>query len=422
MDALDVNINQTSNYSEGLDLYRKGEYHQAIAQLGPIIGQKDVAGKVARFYFGLSHRCLGIDGLNSGDYACAERHIREAIGALGQQEDLAAYLASVYANTRRFDQCARQIQRLGDKDPSATNERNLAQVLWRAGRREEAYMSLHAALRKFGPTAELNLQLGLFHAATGQLDKAQECLTKAAETDSTSADAHYYLGLISAAKASLAPAVRLFQRAFELRPSDLNVAYQLAVAAKAAAQNGIHIILRPIEHTPWADSQEDSSQVRQLAHYLTYEPDFIEAFLALPASEMDHKLFGTLVNVTQMALAENPKYADLHLHCCRMLQRMGQDQPALKHARQALTINPRYTLACVQIGKICARLGRDKEAIKAIESAIRCGADWPDVHLLAGQLEAKRRRPDQAKSHLQRALQLNANYVPAAKALVALAA
>jgi tetratricopeptide (TPR) repeat protein len=268
----------------------------------------------------------------------------------------------------------------------------------------------------------LNLQLGLFHASTDELDKAQEYLTKASEIDPTSADAHYYLGLISAARASLAPAVRLFQRAFELRSGDLTLAYQLAVAARAASQNGIHIVLRPIEHTPFADCQEDSSQVRQLANYITYEPDFIEAFLALPKSEMDQKLFGTLVDVTQMALAGHPDYADLHLHCCRMMQRIGQDQQALKHARQAAAINPRYTQAHVQIGKICARLGRDKEAIKAIQSAIRCGADWPDVHLLAGQLEAKRRRPDQAKAHLQRALKLNANYDPAAKALVALAA
>ncbi len=422
MDGQDTSIDSASNYSVGLDLYRRSEYHQAIAQLGPIIGQDGVAGKVARFYFGLSHRCLGIEGLAGGDYACAERHIRSAIGALGEQADLAKYLASVYANTRRFDQCARQVQRLGDKEPSVENARNFAQVLWRAGRREEAYMSLHAALRRFGPSAELNLQLGLFHAATDELDKAQEHLAKASELDPTSADAHYYLGLISAARASLAPAVRLFQRAFELRGSDLTLAYQLAVAAKAADQNGIHIVLRPIEHTPFAQSEEDSSQVRQLANYLTYEPDFIEAFLALPKSEMDQDLFGTLVDVTQLALAVHPNYADLHLHCCRMLQRMGQDQPALKHARQAVAINPRYAQACVQIGKICARLGRDKEAIKAVESAIRCGADWPDVHLLAGQLEAKRRRPDQAKSHLRRALQLNANYDPAAKALVALAA
>lgn len=406
-------------YTLGINLYRRGQYEKAITELEPLTACKDILGRVARYYYAMSHRKMGIDSLESGRFSHAEAHLRAAVEAVGNKADLPSYMAAVYARTKQTDLCAIEIEKViesrGD-DPSA--RRKLAQTQWRSGRRTEAYMTLTSAMMRFTETGGLHMQLGLFYAAEERFSEARHEMEIAAQIDCSNADCHYYLGMIAQAQQDLRTAVRSYQRSFDLRPEDLRVGYHLALAAKAAAQQGEHFMLRVPEQT----QIQTGSHMYQLAGYVTSEPDFIEAFLILPPSEADEELFGLLAGVLEVAISEHSNYADLHFHCSRTFNRLGQTEAAMRHAKRAVQINPNYVQALIHLGRLYSQVEIVDEAIGCFERAILNGGDWPDVHCHAGELLGQCNRVADARKHLGRALQLNSGYTRASNALESLAA
>ncbi len=97
---------------------------------------------------------------------------------------------------------------------------------------------------------------------------------------------------------------------------------------------------------------------------------------------------------------------------------------AINYARQAIQINPSYVQALLQMGKLCGQEGRHSEATKCLKQAIACGADFPDVHFSIAEvmLRGKAAPPATVRKHLNRALQLNPYYTPAAEVLASMAA
>ena len=412
-------MSQVDHYTEGLSLYRQGRYAEALDELSPLCEQEGLLSRVARYYHAMSHRAMGIEALRRGEFHQAEQHLHTVVEAIGRCGDMTDYLASLYAGTARYRQCAEEMEKAVQSDgDSASVWRKLALARWRAGRRCEAYMTLAEAIRRVGEESELRVQLGLFHAAEEQYPEARAELNRAVEADCTNPDAHYYLALAAAAQNDIPAAVSSFQRALELRPDDLVCAYQLAIAAKAAEQAGFGVILR----LPELLSQPAGSEIRQLARYVCREPDFVDAFLSLPPSAVDDELFDLLGGVLQMAIDEHPAYADLHYRCSRVFHRLGRTDAAIDYGLRALAINPRYIQALIHVGRLYAETSRPQEAIAHLEAAIACGGDWPDVHCLLGELMGRLDARGKARSHLKRALELNATYTRAAKSLELLAA
>lgn len=410
---------ELDSYAAGMALYRCGRYGEALGRLSCLLGRGDLIGNLGRFYTGMSHRALGIEAMRRGEFDSAEEHLRAAAAVLGREADLTSYLASICAGTGRYRACAAEMEKTPDLDEAGPGTwQKLAQAQWRAGRRAEAFMTLTAAVRRFPRSAEVHVQWGLFHAAEERFDEAYPCFQAAVEADCTNAEAHGYLGLSAAAQGAVQTAAQAFQRAFDLRPSDLVLALQLALAAKAAAENGRPIVL----HLPEPTAAPATSQVRQLADYVTAESDFIDAFVALPASAADGELFEVLAGVIQMALAEHDDYADLHYYCGCVFRRLGRIDRAFPHAARAIQINPRYVQALLLAARLHAERGQLGQAIVFVRRAIRCGADWPDIHCLAGEWMICCNRPREAQAHLKRALQLKGGDPRAAEALASLAA
>ena len=407
----------SDHYTQGLYLYRLGYYDEAVSQLKPLQNRRDLTGRLARYYEGMAHRAMGIDAMCEGRYDVAEHHLRMAMGSIGRQADLASYLGALYAQTDRHDACAREMDEVLSRQPdSAVAWRRLAQAQWRAGQREQAYMTLASGIGQVEAKAILYMQLGVFYAAEEELDRARQNLALAVECDCTNSDAHYYLGLTAAASGDVRAAVRCFQRAFELRPDDLMLCFQLALSARAAGLEGGGVIIRmPEMSAPLADSQ-----VRQLAGYITADPDFVDAFVALPESDVDAELFDMLAGVLRIALGEHPNYADLHLRCSRVYQRLDRIAPAVEHAKRAVEINPDYVEALLQLGRLHAEEGRRDDAADCVARAIEKGADWPDIHCFAGELLLQGDTPGEPRPHLERAMELKPGYTRAAEALALL--
>ena len=407
------------DYTRGLASYRKGQYVEAVRRLGGLRGQKGMVGTIATYYHALSHRQLGLEAMSTGDYPAAEAHFREARGGIGRESDLAGYLAKLYARGGRFECCQRQTDLAREQapdDPETWRRHALAQ--WRAGRRIEALMTVTEGLRRLGDDPGLLVQMGLFHAGQEQFEAAKASLERAVAANQGWGEAHGYLGLVALSLREPAAAVRSFQRAFELCPGDLVLAHNLALAAKAAQENGLKVVIRlPDSSAPPADSH-----VLQLAEYVAAEPDFLSAILATPPSLADDQVFGILDRVVTVSLEAHPSYADLHFRRSEIFQRLDRPQESIVSARQALQINPNYLQARVHLGKLLATVGRHRQAARELNKAVAAGADWPDVHYSLADVLAAEGRTNQARDHLQKALKLNAGYRSAADALGKLAA
>lgn len=409
------------NYTRGVLLLRQGRFAEALDELGRFEAPQGLIARLTRYYQAMCHRAIGLEALRTGDFERAQSHLRQAMRIAGGGADLSSYLAAAYAQTGQYSRCAGELEKTaGSAQSSVETLRLLALAQWRAGRRCQAYLTLSEGLRRLGGHSRLHMQMGLFYAAEERFAEARASLARAAEGDCTNADTHYYLALAASAQGDLPAAVRSLQRAFELRPTDLMIAYQLAMAARAAGDGGYHIMLRLPETT--APANLHGSQIRELGAYVAAEPDFIDAFLALPPSEVDDELFGLLLGVVQMALADHPRYADLQYRCSCVLMRLGRRDEAMVHARQAVEINPRYRKALVHLARLTAEAGQVEPALAWLDKALAAGADYADVHCLAGELLQHCNRSDRARRHFARALELNRKYTRASDGLGAVAA
>jgi tetratricopeptide (TPR) repeat protein len=105
-----------------------------------------------------------------------------------------------------------------DLAPSHTLARyNLAMVLRRADRLDEAVRELHRAI-DMEPRAEAYYTLGGIHFHTGDLVRARRALARAVAISPDYADAHHTLGVVHQAEGDWAGAARSLRRAIELRP------------------------------------------------------------------------------------------------------------------------------------------------------------------------------------------------------------
>ena len=235
----------TNQYARGLQWFRRGRWSRAAAELKSLLPRGDAFGQVARFYYASAHRALSGEAVRAGDLVAASDHLRLALFAAGRSCDLADCLAGLYARAGLPDECLRQMDQAAARagnDP--TTGRRLAHAQWRAGRREDAYMTLNEGLRQSAGAGELILQMGLFLAAEERYAEARPWLVRAAVAACDNPDAHYYLALAAAVEGDVRAAAKSFQRALDLRPNDLMAAYQLSLAARAAAEGGHEVTLR----------------------------------------------------------------------------------------------------------------------------------------------------------------------------------
>ena len=409
---------EISKYTQGMLRYRRGDYQGAAELLNSLKDHPGPLGKMALYYGAMSERALGLEAMRTSDFAQAERYLRAAAHAIGRRANLTSYLASCYALNKKFDKCATEMEKSAEPIGGPTEWRKLAQAQWRAGMKTRAMMSLHKAARDFGDDHQIQLQLGLFHAAEERFEEAYKHISSAAQNDCDNATVHYYLGLTAAAQGKCTQAMRSFQRSFDLEPDNLLVARQLSMAASAVHNTGTKFVLR----LPESRHEQESTAAKQLARYITQDSELSEAMLRLPESEVDNDLFGVLAKVLDIALTEHDRYADLHYYASLTHQRLGDTEQAVNHARAALDINPKYVRARMQMADLCESNALTDQAAEHITWAIECGADWPDVHLHAADLLTRCKRTEHAKQHLLRALELKPDYTQAHEALASLAA
>lgn len=405
-------------YQQGLAAFETKRYLDAIDLLGRIAGQRHLPGTLATFYLSQAHMHEGLKQLQAGCYAAAAEHLSTARRLNPQSADLWQRLAACHVGRGRFDLAAAEFERASESgQPDAAVAIRLAHALARDGQFEKAVSALAAEAEASPQRADLRLQLGLLHASVEDFGRAANVLERAAALAPENPDIRQHLGLAYGALGKLTPAVEQLAIAQRKRPYDAYLALLLTMAVQAANQSGASLRIEPTLPRP---RTLDIAAVDRLGEIITNDPEFVEAFISLPESDVDPVVFAELAGILERALERHPDYADLHHHCSRVYARLGRTDQAIDRARKAVEINPRYVQGLIQLGRLYARTQRGGEAIDRLREAVAGGGDYPDVHCLLGDLYRDDGRKREACDAYRRALELNDGYERAREALDAL--
>ena len=405
----------TRLYQEGLAALEQGRYSDAIERLSRIRGGGNLPGTLASFYLGQAHARFGIEELRAGRYGSAAKHLTEAREINPESGGLSKYLVRCFVGQRRFDLAAVELEKEPARHQNESEQPiRLAHALARDGQIDRAVETLAKAIDGEPARADLQFQLGILLASTDDIPAAAETLQSAAELAPWDVDILQYLGLALGALKRPADAAKRLAVAQRLRPGDAHIALLLTLAVEAAEHSGIPTSVDPL---PAEETSADNTSIEALGELIIEEPDFVEAFLSLPDSKMDSRVFAMLAVTLERALEHHPEYADLHHHCSRIYDRLGRTDDAISAARRAVDVNPRYVDALIQLGRLYAETRRDSEAIEPLETAIERGGDYPDVHYMLANLYRTTGDDRRACVEYVRAIKRNSNYERAHRAL-----
>ncbi len=344
--------------------------------------------------------------------------IKRARDVLGDSSSVALLLASLCRAAGNADRAEAHLQSAGGGgEGPAKVELDLADLQIRTGRSQQAMLTLCDALRRHWREPILHLRMGLLYARQEDYSQARKHLSFCVQFAPKNADGHYWLGMCHAVINDPAQAAMSLARAHELRPDRVVWAYQLAQVTRAAADRGIQVDLPIVP----AAAPADKSSLAGLVETICRDSEIVLAMLAVPESDADEELFGSLCGLLELALEQHPNRADLHHRQSLVLDRMGQLDEAIKHARRAVAINPQYVQAHILLGSLLAE-SEPAIAQEHLKCAIAAGGDYADVHVRLAEIAKQAGKVEQARAELERALEINSDYEQAREALEALAA
>lgn len=357
--------------------------------------------------------------LNAGEYERAAETFARAQRAGYLDDSLPSYLAACRAALGQSDEAADSWENAPTEIEltiTATIRRALA--LWQANRRESAIECLRRCIESNTESAELHFQLGTLLSRIDDSDEAELRFTQAVSIDADHSRAAVSLALCCAARHAPHEALKHLQRAQTQRPHDPRIGLLLAQAAKATRQSGRVPCVRAT--MPGSEPHVAHREIQELARIIEHEPDFVDALLSIPISEVDGDVYTLLLATLDLALERQPEHAELHFHCGQVLERLGRQDEAIHANERAIELDPRFIRALIQLGKLYRKTARTNDATRRIEQAIAAGAEYADVHFLLGNLYRDQGETIRARRAYHRALTINERFKPARDALGAL--
>lgn len=411
-------MNTNDSYRRGMAAYNAGKHDEAILLLEPLTGQAGATGLLSRFYLGQAHHQLALGHFKRMRFKEAASHFEAAARLNPAGGGVERFLAACYVKTGRLDLALDQLKAALDRDPDDVNTRiRLGLALWKSEEPAGAIGVIEDGLARTPTHPGLHYQLGIMHAGREEYAAAEECLARAIELDPAHVDAHERLAQCCAVRGDHQKSLELLQRAHALDPRNPRIGLQLSILA------GMSAAARLVEPAQaGAADGLDRAAIDRLGEIIAEEPDFVDAFLSLPPSDVDQEVFSALAATLERALEHHPEYADLHCHCGAIYRRLGKHAAAIAHAEQAVRINPRFVTALILLGQLYSLTERWADSVERLQEAIRQGGDYPDVHYLLGRLYEKTGEAARARGAFERALVLNRDFQPATDALISLQA
>ncbi len=414
-------LDTTDAYRKGMAAFNNGRMDEAAGHLVAAAEASDLEGCLARFYLGQAHFRMGLEALESDRYQAAVEHFRQAhsvgVGGLAASR----YLAACHVALERYVDAAAELEGLLGRDNDRVGVRTrLAMVRWKMGQSDVALECLAKGIDAQPQEPALHYQLGTMLAAREQYGPAVEAFRTAIRLAPEWVEAHVRLSWCYAAMDRHDLALKHLEKAHALRPGDIDIAVQLRLAKETLGGQS-RPSSQPLVQGVAGLSLKDAD-VSQLEEIIAREPEFVEAFLSLPTEQLDTECLALLAAAIERAIQRHPRYADLHLYCSRVYERMGLAEAAIAESERAVEINPRYIRAMAHMGRLFEATDRRQEAIDRLEAALEAGAEDANIHCVLGNLYRASGQLDRARDAYECALRLDAGLLEAREGLKALAA
>jgi len=362
----------------------------------------------------------GVCLLNAAKYDEAAEAFAKAEETGSTEESLPAYVAACLLGKGQPGLAGECFAKQAHNDPgNPTHRIRHALTLAASGDVASAIALLRDAIRDNPESAELHFQLGTLLAAHDRYEEAELRFTQAINIDREHAEAMVSLALVCGVRQAPGSAVNHLQKAQALRPFDARIGLFLAEAAKASQQQGYAV---RVKATISPDECDDHRGIDELSRVIEGDPDFVDAFLSIPAGFVDGAVFAMLLETLKAALERQPEHAELHYHCGRVLDRLGRRVDAIGENEKAVALNPNFTKALIELGKLYQATDRAADAATRLEQAIAAGAEYADVYYMLGNLYRVQGQIGRARSAYRKALAINERYEAAHRALAELPA
>jgi len=296
-----------------------------------------------------------------------------------------------------------------------------------AGRFEEAQASYRSALTQDAGSVAARVNLAFVLLRSGRSDQAVPLLTEAVALAPDNADAQFMLGAEHVRRGDMAAGRDCLERAVQLQPS-LAWAYAplcRAVFALGDSKRALEVALKGLEVDP---------SVAELHYYLGNVRSTEGAFeLAVSAYEQALRLQPGYAAVRanlgralaaqgkvseaqatfRQALADGPRDATSWRHLGDGFRDVGQMDEALTAYREAARLDPHDANLFDALGLIEQRMGKHEASVKSFERAVALSPQAPQLHCNLGSAHLAALRNDAAMACIERALAIDADFAPA---------
>jgi len=396
----------------------------------------------------------------------AESYYRQWISAQPNSAEALVALGQFYEKTGRLKEAETAYQRAREVDPQSRVAHEALINLYLATKRlKEAGSEIEAFLKPDGTDIIGRLLRARLSLDEGDYQKALSLLQELARQAPKSAAVHHYLGIAHARNHDLAQAIISLKEARTLAPNSSDI--RATLAQVYLIQDALSLALSEgeaaIELDPQnvgalkilADAQFRAGNLKRaeelvkktlslqphdavlhqrlgvilraqrrpdeaLAHLeeaLKGDPTSLESLEQIAAILISQKRIAQAQERVVRQIALYPKSANLQNLLGRVLmeaQHWPQSEVAFK---KAITLDKELLSTYVNLGELYARQGKIEQAVNELEGVLKRSPRQPSVLMLLGMLHEQQKDFSRAMARYEEALQINANFAPAANNL-----
>jgi tetratricopeptide (TPR) repeat protein len=283
---------------------------------------------------------------------------------------------------------------------SAEAQYDLATVLRRQGKAEDAVRQYERALRLNPDHADAHSDLGAALMGRGRTQEAIGQYEQALRIRPDSAVAQNNFGLALVRLGRAQEAIEHYEQAVRFKPDYAEAHYNLGGALERTGK-----LKEAIGH------YEQAVQIK---------PDYAKAYDNLGAALIQLGRVSEAMSRWEQALRIDPDLADAHYNLGGALEQTGKLQEAIELYERAVQIKPDFAEAYINLGGALIRLGRVSEAMSRWEQALRISPNLADAHYNLGAALEQAGRRQEAIQHYEQALHIRPDFAEARTALARL--
>ncbi|HSK72892.1 MAG TPA: tetratricopeptide repeat protein [Pyrinomonadaceae bacterium] len=292
-------------------------------------------------------------------------------------------------------------------DKNATAYTGLGEIYDSLDQDKEAIENYENALRLNAELTEIYAPLGILYYHQGEVAKAENYLTKALATNPEDAETQYFLGLV---------------RYKQTRYADAETALRRSVAIDANNPEA-HYYLAEV----FSKLNREQDAIASYKKAVEINPKFVEAWFDLGAAYYNNENYESAVDAYKKVIQNKNDYFQAYANLGDVYRQMNQLDQAIGQYQIASARITDDAQLYSSYGFILGRQGKWNAAIDVLEKAVSVSPDFTDytnlgwAYFNAAQDDVKKQRPADARAKLQKgrealqkSLQLNPKFVPAA--------